>query len=97
MFQSHICPNCKFDGTVWIPHKSTNKIVTCPNCGKEEDLSYLCNKFSNLSEEEMDTLTRKYGLRFRTATEFGGFDDRTRKWIMRLMEIAYEKGKAERK
>lgn len=41
----------------------------------------------------MKILTEKYGLRYRTATEFINFDDITKQFIMRLMEIAYEKGK----
>lgn len=47
----------------------------------------------HVTDEEMDVLIKKYGLRYRTATEFGAFDERTKKWIMKMMELAYVKGK----
>jgi hypothetical protein len=48
------------------------------------------------THEEIEILMRKYGLRYRTATEFGAFDERTRKWLMRMMELAYKKGKSDK-
>lgn len=47
----------------------------------------------HVTDEEMDILMKKYGLRYRTATEFGAFDERTKKWILKMMELAYVKGK----
>jgi hypothetical protein len=53
----------------------------------------ISKEHSPLTKEEINILMCKYGLRYRTATEFYAFDDHTRKWIMRMMELAYEKGR----
>lgn len=51
-------------------------------------------KYSSMTDEEMDLLIFKYGLRFRTASQFNDMDDHLRKWIFRLMEHSFERGKS---
>ena len=51
----------------------------------------------HVTEEEMTLLTGTYKLRFRTATEFGAFDNHIKRWILKMMETAYKAGQNERK
>lgn len=56
----------------------------------DTDLNY------HVTDDEMALLQTKYGLRFRTASEFGAFDARTKKWILLMMNVAYEKGNSDK-
>ena len=51
----------------------------------------------HVTDDEMTLLTNTYKLRFRTATEFGSFDNHTKRWILQMMKLAYEAGQKERK
>jgi len=46
--------------------------------------------------DELDLLMKVYGLRYRTATEVLGLEERRKRWVMALLKIAYEKGQRTR-
>lgn len=50
----------------------------------------------HVTDTEMTMLMKKYKLRYRTATEFGSFDNHTKRWILQMMKQAYEAGQKER-
>lgn len=51
----------------------------------------------HITDDEMTMLREKYKLPFRTATAFDSFDNHTKRWMFRMLELAYEAGQNERK
>ncbi|MED1125438.1 hypothetical protein [Bacillus atrophaeus] len=46
-----------------------------------------------LSQEEFDILSLKYGLKYRSISEFESLSIPKRKWVLAMMAIAYKRGK----
>ncbi|MED3440262.1 hypothetical protein P4393_12425 [Bacillus subtilis] len=45
-----------------------------------------------LSQEEFDLLNLKYGLKYRSISEFESLSIPKRKWVLAMMAIAYKRG-----
>ncbi|MCY7948006.1 hypothetical protein P8891_06315 [Bacillus atrophaeus] len=45
-----------------------------------------------LSQEEFDLLSLKYGLKYRSISEFESLSIPKRKWVLAMMAIAYKRG-----
>ncbi|QRV11363.1 hypothetical protein JR311_20270 (plasmid) [Bacillus velezensis] len=49
-----------------------------------------------LSQEEFDLLSSRYGLKYRSISEFESLSLSERKWVLSMMDIAYKRGRFRR-
>ena len=58
MIRKHECPHCTYKGEIWLPYDSENKIIKCPACNKDGDVTYLLKTHTSLEDYERAELRR---------------------------------------